>query len=176
MSLPEAPPYVTTTRSSPAAYSMPERRFVLCTDQLDGRPDLPGNVEAGLVTPERFNQLISTAGAVGVALQTDVRRIAGMLTHLWSMWCGTPTVCSRAPGADEYIEGCWWTVPPSHTPRAIQWTFDPANAAEVDAMCAAGQQAVADRFLAEHHTARPCPWSTRWQNSDRRGESGLSVV
>jgi hypothetical protein len=141
-----------------AARLLPERRFVVCTDQLDGRTDLPDNVEAGLVSPDRFNELISTAGVVVVPLRTDVRRIAGMLTYLQSMWRGTPTICSRALGADEYIDhevtGLLVDGAAESYAQAIEWTFDPANAATVDAMCAAAQQAVAERFLAEHHSAK----------------------
>jgi glycosyltransferase involved in cell wall biosynthesis len=141
-----------------AARLLPERRFVACTDQLDGRTDLPANIEAGLVTPDRFNELISTAGVVVVPLKTDVRRIAGMLTYLQSMWRGTPTVCSSALGASEYIDdgvtGLLVGGSPHGYAKAIEWALDPDNAEEVDRMCVAAQQAVAERFLAEHHTAK----------------------
>ena len=141
-----------------AARLLPDRRFVLCTDDLADPPDLPANVEAGLVSPEEYNRLIATAGAVVVPLRTDVRRITGMLTYLQAMWRGVPTICSRAIGADEFIRdgtnGLLVEASAEGYRRAIEWVLDERNRPEVDRLCRQAQDDVSGRFRVEHHVER----------------------
>ena len=141
-----------------AAQLLPEQEFVICTNRLDGRSDLPPNVKAGLVSHEEFERLIDTAAAVVVPLRIDVHRIIGMLTYLQSMWAKKATIVSDSLGVREYIEdgetGIVVDGSPASYAAAIKWVLDPENAERVTAMCEKAHNSVRERFTIESHVTR----------------------
>ncbi|MBK8988705.1 MAG: glycosyltransferase family 4 protein [Chloroflexi bacterium] len=141
-----------------AARLLPNREFVIATNRLDGRTDLPANVKAGLVPPAEFDRLIDTAAAVVVPLRTDARRIIGMLTYLQAMWAKKPTIVSDTLGAREYIEDGKTGIIVSGTPEsyvtAIEWVLDPANDDRIYEMCQTAHAAVRQHFTIEAHVTQ----------------------
>ena len=141
-----------------AARLLPDHEFVIATNRLDGRSDLPPNVKTGLVPPAEFDRLIDTAAAVVVPLRQDVHRIIGMLTYLQAMWAKKPTIVSDTLGVREYVEdgqtGIIVNGSPESYVAAIQWVLDPANDGRVHQMCEAAHVAVGQQFTIETHVTR----------------------
>ncbi|MCA9926554.1 MAG: glycosyltransferase family 4 protein [Anaerolineales bacterium] len=137
-----------------AARLMPNTDFVICTNRLDDRTDLPPNVRAGLVSPDEYDRLIATAAAVVVPLQQDVHRITGMLTYLQAMWMKKPVIVSDTLGAREYIDAQTGLIvdgSPESYVDAIRFVTDPAQTAVIDAMCQRAHDTVLDQFTVAHH-------------------------
>lgn len=141
-----------------AAHLMPDCQFVICTNRLDGRIDLPPNVRAGLVSPAEYDSLIATAAAVVVPLQQDVHRITGMLTYLQAMWVKKPVIVSDTLGVREYISdgetGLIVDSSPQSYVQAIRTVLDPAHTAQIDAMCERAHQAVRSQFTVASHVQK----------------------
>jgi len=141
-----------------AARLLPHHEFIIATNRLDGRPDMPPNVRAGLVTPAEFDQLIDTAAAVVVPLRRDVHRIIGMLTYLQAMWAKKPTIVSDTLGVREYVTDGKTGLIVSGTPEsyvaAIEWVLDPANDGRIRQMCAAAHHTVNQQFTIANHVSQ----------------------
>jgi hypothetical protein len=109
----------------------------ICTN--NPLPKLPPNVSTGTVTLEVYNDLLAHARIVVVPMRAGVRRGAGLLTYLNAMALGKPVVVADTPAAREYVEHerTGILVPPEDPGAlraAIEWAFDPANAAEAQAI------------------------------------------
>ncbi len=137
---------------------LPELEFVICTNRLDGRQDLPPNVKAGLVPHEEFERLIDMAAAVVVPLRVDVHRIVGMLTYLQSMWSKKATIVSDSLGVREFIQdgetGIIVDGSPESYAAAIKWVLDPENAEHVTCMCEKAHNIVREQFAIENHVTQ----------------------
>ncbi len=141
-----------------SARLLPEYEFVICTNRLSNRDDLPSNIRAGLVSHEEFVMLMNSAGAVVVPLRQDTRRIAGLLVYLESMWLKKPTIVSDALGVCEYVEHGVTGLVVDGTPEsyvdAIRWVMDPKNDEEIEHMCERAHKAVGEQFTLENYITR----------------------
>jgi glycosyltransferase involved in cell wall biosynthesis len=86
------------------ARAMPETTFVLATNQLDGREDLPANVEAGLVSHAEFLSLLAGADAVVTPIRAGLTRAVGQQTYLNAMRSGKATIVSDALAVRDHID------------------------------------------------------------------------
>lgn len=136
-----------------AARDVPER-FVLATSRVHG--PLPANVSAGTVPERRYFELLRNAGIVVVALAGREDRTAGQQTYLNAMALGKPTIVTDSPGVREYVEAgrTGLVIPPGDAAalgQALRWVLDPANAAAVDEISAAGRRAALERFSPDRY-------------------------
>lgn len=140
-----------------AARRMPDHQFVISTNRLEGRADLPPNVAAKMVGHEQFVELMETAAVVVVPLQLGLRRGAGMMTYLEAMALGKLTIVSDSIAVREYITdgetGLIVDGSPEGYVHAIQWALDPSNQAQVDRICRQAQAAVLQRFTVSNYVA-----------------------
>jgi hypothetical protein len=127
---------------------------VLATTKVDG--PTPSNVTTGPVSHERFFELLREAKVVVVPLEDRDDRTAGQQTYLNAMALGKPLVVTDSPGVRDYVEdGVTGQVVAPRDPqaiaRALSWALDPANAAAVAAMTAAGRETALTRFSPESY-------------------------
>ncbi len=136
-----------------AARELPDVRFVLATDQLEGRHDLPPNVQAGRVSHREFMNLLRKASVVVVPLRGGLRRGAGQQTYLNAMWLGKPVVVSRAPAVVDHIDdgrtGVVVDGSPASYAEAIRDLLDDPDTAR--AIGAAAAREVRGRFTYRRH-------------------------
>lgn len=86
-----------------AARRLPDVPFLIVTKAVPEQPP-PENVVVRSVPYQQYVSLMRDADLVVVPVQTGLRRSAGILTFIMSMYLGKPTVVSAALAADEYIE------------------------------------------------------------------------
>ena len=138
-----------------AARELPQYQFILCTPLLDGRRDLPANVRAGLVSRQEYVQLIDTAAAVVIPLQTGLKRIAGLQTCFDSMWLKKPTIISDALGINEYVENGRTGLVVAGSPQSyvdsIEWVMDPNNRQSIETMCEAAHKTIKEQYTLANH-------------------------
>lgn len=119
--------------------------------------DKEPNVRVVPVTPhDRFIDLLRGAHVVVVPFQTGIRRASGLDTYLAAMALGQIVIVSRCPGTSDYIEDgrTGIVVPPGDVAalrRALEWCFDPANSADVEAIRDRARQAARERFSFVRH-------------------------
>lgn len=121
--------------------------------------ELPPNVTAGPVSPERYDELFRNAGVVVVALEPRADRSAGQQTYLNAMVLGKPVIVPDALGVDEYVtNGKTGLVVPPGDPAALRdalrWLLDPANAVAVEAMTERARSVALDRFGPDEYVRR----------------------
>jgi glycosyltransferase involved in cell wall biosynthesis len=137
-----------------AARHLPDHQFVLCTSALNGRTDIPKNVHAGLVSHQEYVQLINSAAAIVIPLQTGLKRIAGLQTAFDSMWLKKPTIITDALGVREYLTddetGLIVDGSPGSYREAIAWVMDPGNETAVATMCQKAHDTVGQYTLEKH--------------------------
>ncbi|MEZ4681126.1 MAG: glycosyltransferase [Caldilineaceae bacterium] len=146
---------ITGTPRRPHGGSMPTCRFVICTNRLDGRQDIPANVRLGLVAPDEYDELLGTAAAVVVPLRKDVHRITGMLTYVQAMWAKQPVIVTDTLGVREYVTdgetGLLVDGSPQSYVTAIRRVLDPQQSAWVDEMCERAHTMVCEKFTVARH-------------------------
>ncbi|MDH6196789.1 glycosyltransferase involved in cell wall biosynthesis [Mycobacterium frederiksbergense] len=137
-----------------AARLLPDRRFVIATHLLQHQ-ELPANVTAAPVPHAEFVRLLRGAHTVVVPLVAGLCRSTGHQTYLNAMLLGKPTIVTDTLGVADHVRaGETALVVPGTAEayaEAISWTFDPANAAAVEAMGAAARSDVAARFTFANH-------------------------
>ncbi|NWF70642.1 MAG: glycosyltransferase [Chloroflexi bacterium] len=137
------------------ARRMPERRFVIATNRLNGRADLPPNVTAKAVAHEEYVHLMRSAAAVVIPIKQGLMRSAGQQTYLNAMALGKPTIINRVFGVGDLVEDGKTALVVDGSPagylRALDWVFDPANAAAVSHMCQDARGTVRNHFDYAHH-------------------------
>lgn len=132
------------------AQALPERQFVIATQRLNGHAVLPPNVIARPVPHAEFVTLLHNARAVVVPMNQDLTRAVGQQTYLNAMVAGKPTIVSQAYGVKDHIEHCRTGLIVDGSVQgyvdALQWVYDPDNAAEVAAMSAEARTTVLENF------------------------------
>jgi hypothetical protein len=118
---------------------------------------VPPNVTAGRVPHDEYMQLLLRCRLVVVPLLVR-NRSAGQQTYLNAMALGKPVIVTDAPGVRDHVDdGVTGFVVPNDVDalRArIRWVLDPANAAVVAGVAAAGRVAARERFSAEAYAVR----------------------
>ncbi|PLS83292.1 MAG: hypothetical protein CYG59_01680 [Chloroflexi bacterium] len=118
-----------------AARMLPEYQFVIGTKRLEGRTDLPPNMQARVLSPSDYLKYMSTAAAVVVPLKKGLQRSAGQTTYQQSMWLKKLTIVTDALAVREYVEdgvtGLVVDGSPESYVSAIRWAFDPNNASTI---------------------------------------------
>jgi glycosyltransferase involved in cell wall biosynthesis len=133
-----------------------DARVTLATGLLDGRDDIPPNVEAGRVSHERFFELMRETSVVVVPFPARTERSAGQQTYLNAMALGKPVIVADSAGVRDYVEDgeTGLLVPPADPDAlaaAIDWVLDPANAEAVERMKEAGRRISTTRFTRENY-------------------------
>jgi hypothetical protein len=140
-----------------AARRVPQLPVKARTRLLDGRDDLPANVEAGRVAPARFFDEMRAARAVVVPLKPGLSRAAGQQTFLNAMFLGKPTIVADGFGVRDHItDGVdGWIADGSVDgyAAALRWVADDAAAA-ARARLGAAARATARRFHFDAHAGR----------------------
>ena len=158
-----------------AARQLPEHRFVLATDRLQGI-DLPPNLTAAPVPHHEFVRLMYGAAAVVVPMRQGMRRAVGQQTYLNAMWLERPTIVSDILGVHDHIENGKTALIVDGSMagyvRALHWVFDPDNQEQVVRMCQNGRQAVVGQFTFENHAARLLEIIDEAANDPRCGKNG----
>ena len=140
-----------------AAGRLPRLRFFLATRLLEGRA-LPANVTARQVPREEFMARLASARTLVVPLRDGLFRAAGQQTYLNGMMLEKPVIVRRAHGVDDHltdgVTGLVVNGSPESYVRALEWVFDPANAAQVRRIGAAARDAVLCQFTFDNHASR----------------------
>lgn len=138
-----------------AARCLPEIKFVFATKLLNGRDDLPPNVEAHPVSHQEFVALMHASAATIVPIQPGLRRAAGQQTYLNAMWLGKPTIVTDTLGVRDHIRHKETGLIVDGTPEsyldALTWVFSPQNREAVGRLNAAARKEVQERFAFENH-------------------------
>lgn len=138
-----------------AARIMPEYQFVFATNRLDGGVELPLNVVAGLVSHREYMDLMQSAAAVIVPIRQGLKRAAGHITYLNSMWLGKLTIVNNVLGVRDHIQdgetGLIVDGSPESYVAALKWLLNPENKLQVSQICENAKRVVRDKFNVEHH-------------------------
>lgn len=138
-----------------AARRMPDVSFVLATSRLEGRADLPPNLEARSVSHNDFMGLLRGAEVVVVPLLMGLDRSAGQQTYLNAMWLGKVTIVNDALGARDYVRdgetGLVVSGDVDSYVRGLAWALDPVNASRVRSLAETAAADVRARFTFPHH-------------------------
>ena len=116
-----------------AARLLPNRKFVVATRMLDGRKDIPSNVEVVQVGHQEFIRLMREADMVVTPLRAGGTRAAGQQTYLNAIRMGKISIVNgnRVLGVTDYIEnyanGILFDGTPQGLCKTIEWVYDPAN-------------------------------------------------
>ena len=138
-----------------AARQFPDRQFVIATQLLDGRDDLPANLTAGSTSHEQFVAHLHAAEAIIVPITRGLNRSAGQQTYLNAMLLGKPTIVTDGFGVRDHIADKETALiiegSEASLSEALHWVFDPANELAVRQMCSKAQHVVGSRFRYEDH-------------------------
>jgi hypothetical protein len=131
----------------------------VATRLLEGRRDLPANVNAGWVEHARFMELMRKASVVVVALAKTSERSAGQQTYLNAMALGKLVIVPDVMGVRDYISSgkTGLIVPPGDADALaadLRWALDPSNRALVSEMAARARDDVRARFSPEDYVER----------------------
>jgi glycosyltransferase involved in cell wall biosynthesis len=135
------------------AAGMPEVPFHVASARY--RPAAPpSNAQVGRIPHDEYIQRIRSAAVVVVPLRKGVVRTAGLETFLTAMALGKVIITTDSPGIRDYVDAgrTGLIVPPGDAGalrEAIQWTVDPANAAEVARIAQAGRESARRDFSPE---------------------------
>jgi glycosyltransferase involved in cell wall biosynthesis len=138
-----------------AARCLPELKFVFATKLLNGKDNLPPNVESRPVSHPEFVALMSASSATITPIQPGLRRAAGQQTYLNSMWLGKTTIVNDTLGVRDHIRhketGLIVDGSPEGYVEALTWVFNPQNRDQVRQLNAAARKEVQERFAFENH-------------------------
>ncbi|MFN8530236.1 MAG: glycosyltransferase [Anaerolineae bacterium] len=125
-----------------AARRMPDQQFIIATNRLKNRTDLPLNLSVRDVPHSEFVRLMRTAAAVIIPMKRGMSRSAGQQSYLNAMLLGKPVIVSESFGVRDLIEHGKTGFIVSGTPESyveiLRTVLDPAQA---DAMREIGQTA-----------------------------------
>jgi glycosyltransferase involved in cell wall biosynthesis len=131
--------------------------ITIASNELDSVA-MPPNVRAGLVSRERFAELLRQASVVVVPIRAGVDRSAGQQTYLNAMALGKPVIVTDTPGVRDYIEDreTGLIVPPGNTEalaETIRWALDPSNRADVARIRIRAREVARSRFSRRDYIA-----------------------
>jgi glycosyltransferase involved in cell wall biosynthesis len=119
----------------------------------------PRNFEVGPCGQHEFLRLIARASLCVLALKSKGARSSGQQTYLNALRLGTPVIVNDTPGVRDHladVPGAFIT--PINDAAAIRqraaWLLDPANAAEVGALCQSGAEYVAENLNESRYLGR----------------------
>lgn len=141
-----------------AARSLPQHKFIIATNLLHGRDDLPSNFEAKPVSHNQFVSLLYSSSATVVPVKSGLHRAAGQQTYLNAMWLGKPTIVTDTLGVHDHIRhketGLIVDGSPESYIEALNWVYDPNNKGAVARLNAAAKREVEEKFSFERHIER----------------------
>lgn len=116
-----------------SAHLLPHRQFVIATNTLNGRKDIPSNVKIVQTSHTDFIRLMSESDMVVTPLASGVTRAAGQQTYLNAMRLGKISIVNGKDvlGVTDYIQdrinGIITDGTPQGLSEAIEWVYDPCN-------------------------------------------------
>jgi len=141
-----------------AARALPEHHFILASNLLQDRTDLPDNVSAGPLPHEEYMRLLFQATVVLVPLRTDLVRAAGQTTYLNAMYLGKDVIVSEVPGVSDHIthlqSGLITDGSSQSYIDAIRWLYTPANQRARLRIRAEGQRLAREQYTFQNHVSR----------------------
>lgn len=136
------------------ARRLPNRQFIIATKRLEGREDIPPNVQVVQVPHLEFIRLMREADAVVTPIKSGLTRATGQQTYLNAMRMGKVAIVNGKDvhGVTDYIQhhanGIITDGTPEGYAQAIEWVY-----ANPDAAKEMGQVAreTASEFTYERH-------------------------
>lgn len=116
-----------------AARLLPNRKFVVAARTLNGRKDIPANVQVVQVGHQEFIRLMRQADMVITPLRAGGTRAAGQQTYLNAIRMGKISIVNGKDvlGVTDYIQNYTNGIVFDGTPQAlrktIEWVYDPTN-------------------------------------------------
>ena len=139
------------------AQRFPERQFVIATNRLEGRTDIPANVMAYSMSHREFIQSLRASAVVVIPMRQGLSRAVGQQTYLNAMWLGKPTLVNQTLGVLDHVQPGQTAVVVEGSVdsyvSALQWVFDPKNKAEVAYLSQQAHEVVDKQFAFEHHVS-----------------------
>lgn len=129
------------------ARQLPHRQFVIATRVLNGRSDIPTNVNVVQVPHTEFIRLMREADMVITPLVPQTRS-AGQQTYLNAMRMGKISIVNgnKVLGVTDYIQNHVNGIITDGTPegysKTIEWVYDPAHQDAVKKMMQLAQETV----------------------------------
>lgn len=139
-----------------AARRLPRRKFIVATRMLNGRKNIPANIEIAQVAHQEFIRLMRQADMVITPLRSGVTRAAGQQTYLNAMRMGKISIVNgkEVLGVTDYVQNYVNGIIFDGTPRglceAIEWVYDPANQEAVTKIQDDAPESIKG-FTYEHH-------------------------
>jgi len=130
------------------ARQMPYRRFIIATRMLNGRKDIPANVEIVQVSHTEFIRLMREADMVITPLVSGGTKSSGQQTYLNAMRMGKVSIVNGKDvlGVTDYIQsyvnGIITDGAPQGFIKAIEWVYDSANEEAVNKLKHLAQESV----------------------------------
>jgi len=138
------------------ARKLPHRKFILATRLLDGRKDIPSNVQIVNTSHTDFIRLMRESDMVITPLISGQTRAAGQQTYLNAMRMGKISIVNgdHVFGVSDYIQNYVNGITPDGTPeiycQVIEWVYDPKNREAVEKIKQKAQETVME-FTYERH-------------------------
>ncbi|MBL8092001.1 MAG: hypothetical protein JNJ43_16820 [Anaerolineales bacterium] len=142
-----------------AARKLPHRKFIISTRLLDGRKDIPTNVQIVKVSHTEFIRLMREADMVITPLVSGNTKSSGQQTYLNAMRLGKISIVNakNVLGVTDYIQNYVNGITPDGTPEgyceAIEWVYNPTNQEAVEKIKQKAQESVME-FTSERHLQR----------------------
>ena len=139
-----------------AARRLPHRKFIIATRMLNGRKDIPANVQIVKVSHTEFIRLMREADLVITPLVSGQTKSSGQQTYLNAMRMGKISIVNgdNVLGVSDYIQNYVNGITPDGTPegycQAIEWVYDPTNQQAVEEIKRKAQETVM-QFTYERH-------------------------
>ncbi len=139
-----------------AARLLPNRKFIVATRLLDGRKDIPSNVEVVQVAHQEFIRLMRQADMVVTPLRAGGTRAAGQQTYLNAMRMGKISIVNgkNVLGVTDYIQnhanGIIFDGTPQGLREAIEWVYNPANREAVKSIQDNAPESIKEFTYARH--------------------------
>lgn len=138
------------------ARRLPHRKFIIATRMLDGRKDIPANVQVVKVSHTEFIRLMREADMVITPLISGQTKSSGQQTYLNAMRMGKISIVNadNVLGVSDYIQNYINGITPDGSPegycQAIEWVYDPTNQEAVEKIKQKAQETVM-QFNYERH-------------------------
>lgn len=116
---------------------LPQRKFIIATKVLEGRKDIPPNVNVVQVSHVEFIKLMREADMVITPLVSGQTKSSGQQTYLNAMRMGKISIVNghSVMGVTDYIESYMNGILSDGTPESysqiIEWVYNPANEEKV---------------------------------------------
>ncbi|WP_236545165.1 glycosyltransferase [Tropicimonas marinistellae] len=141
-----------------AARMLPDIEFVIATNRLEKRTDIPANVTFGPMSHVDYYLSMKSAAAVVTPIRTNLVRAAGQQTYLNAMRLGRPVIVNDTYGVRDHIrdnvDGIIVDGSPQSYRDAICHVLDPANEKHVRSMVESALQRVEAEFTRSRYLER----------------------